>query len=135
MDVSRWAIDLNLIAPDRACLERLIQDGNAHQKLVPRTAGLVDGKAPGQTPKLNAEQRAELASIVEAGPTPAIHGVVRWQLADLAQWVWEEFRISISPQTLSRELRALGYRKLSARPRPYAQDGEAAAASKKTSPP
>jgi hypothetical protein len=26
---------------------------------------------------------------------------VRWRLADLAQWVWEEFRIAISPQTLS----------------------------------
>jgi hypothetical protein len=35
--------------------------------------------------------------------------------------VWEEFRISISKQTMSRELRALGYRKLSARPRHHAQ--------------
>jgi transposase len=38
-------------------------------------------------------------------------------LLDLAQWVFEEFRIPISKQTLSRELRALGFRKLSARPR------------------
>ena len=30
--------------------------------------------------------------------------------------VWE-FRITIAKQTLSRELRAMGYRKLSARPR------------------
>ena len=52
---------------------------------------------------------------------PATHGVVRWRLVDLVQWVWEEFRIRISVQTLSRELRALGYRKLSARPRHYAQ--------------
>ena len=45
------------------------------------------------------------------GPTPAIHGVVRWRLIDLAQWVFEEFRVSISKQTLSRELRAMGFRK------------------------
>jgi hypothetical protein len=39
--------------------------------------------------------------------------------------VWDEFRIAISTQTLSRELRRLGYRKLSARPRHHAQDPEA----------
>jgi Winged helix-turn helix len=46
---------------------------------------------------------------------------VRWRLIDLGQWVWEEFRLSVSKQTLSRELRAMGYRKLSARPRHHAQ--------------
>src|SRR5262249_51165385 len=40
---------------------------------------------------------------------------------DLAQWIFEEFRIAIAKQTLSRELRAMGYRKLSARPRHHAQ--------------
>ncbi len=90
---------------------------------------------PGQVPKLNEAQRRALVPVVEAGPDPAIHGVVRWRLADLVQWVWEEFRIQISVQTLSRELRALGYRKLSARPRHYARDARAMAAFKKTSPP
>jgi hypothetical protein len=61
--------------------------------------------------------------------------VVRWRLVDLAQWVWKEFRLSVSVQTLSRELRALGYRKLSARPRQHAQDPESLEACKKTSPP
>jgi hypothetical protein len=51
--------------------------------------------------------------------------VVRWRLIDLAQWVFEEFRVTISKQTLSRELRAMGFRKLSARPRHQAQDREA----------
>jgi hypothetical protein len=50
---------------------------------------------------------------------------VRWRLIDLAQWVWDEFAISVSKQTLSRELRAMGYRKLSARPRHHAQDADA----------
>lgn len=39
----------------------------------------------------------------------------------LAQWVFEEFSITIAEQTLNRELRATSYRKLSARPRPHAQ--------------
>jgi hypothetical protein len=72
-----------------------------------------------------------LVQVVESGPIPAAHGVVRWRLVDLAQWAWEEFRIRISVQTLSRELWALGYRKLSARPRHYAQDGEAVTAFRK----
>src|SRR3954454_22771522 len=80
---------------------------------------LIDGKAPGNACKLNDRQRQALVNIVKSGPMPAIHGVVRWRLKDLAMWVWEEFRISLSETTLSRELRALGYRKLSARPRHY----------------
>ena len=98
-------------------------------------AGLIDPKHPGMAPKLNDAQRRALVQAVEAGPDPAIHGVVRWRLVDLVQWVWEEFHIEISVQTLSRELRALDYRKLSARPRHYAQDKGAMAAFKKTSPP
>ena len=35
--------------------------------------------------------------------------------------VWEEFRVSVSEDTISRQLRAMGYRKLSARPRHHAQ--------------
>jgi transposase len=96
--------------------------------------GLLNRKAPGQAPKLNDAQREALARIVESGPIPAIHGVVRWRLIDLAQWVWEEFRIRIAKQTLSRELRAMGFRKLSARPRHHAHNEHAAEAFKKTSP-
>lgn len=97
--------------------------------------GLIDIKPPGSRPLLGAEQRRALARIVEDGPIPAAHGVVRWRLIDLAQWGWDEFAISISQQTLSRELRAMGYRKLSARPRHHAQDAEAIPAFKKISPP
>jgi transposase len=85
-------------------------------------AGLIDGKAPGNASKLDDLQRKALADMVERGPIPAIHEVVRWRLADLAQWIWEEFGISLSETTVGRELRALGYRKISARPRHYAQN-------------
>jgi hypothetical protein len=60
---------------------------------------------------------------------------VRWRLIDLIAWLWEEFRIPISKQTLSREVRALGYRKLSARPRHHAKSEAAVSAFKKSSPP
>ena len=97
--------------------------------------GLINRKPPGQPSKLTDAHRAALQAIVEQGPILAIHGVVRWRLVDLIQWIWEEFRITIAKQTLSRELRALGYRKLSARPRHYARSEAAVAAFKKTSPP
>jgi len=96
--------------------------------------GLINRKAPGNASLLNDEQRQALARIVESGPIAAAHGVVRWRLVDLARWVLDAFAIAISKQTLSRELRALGFRKLSARPRHHAQDGEAVTAFKKTSP-
>ena len=83
--------------------------------------GLIDRKQPGQPSRLNDTHRAALAAIVESGPIPAIHGVVRWRIVDLCQWLFEEFRVVVAKQTLSRELRALGYRKLSARPRHHAQ--------------
>src|SRR5258708_4577920 len=85
--------------------------------------GLLDGKSTGQPSKLNDTQRQAIAGMIESGPIPAVHGVVRWRLIDLAQWIFEEFRVTIAKQTLSRELRAMGYRKLSARPRPQAQAG------------
>ena len=97
--------------------------------------GLIDRKAPGNPSKLNGEQRAALAQIVERGPIPAVDGVVRWRLIDLAAWVWDEFRLSLSEATMSRELKALGFAKISARPRHQAQNTEALAAFKKISPP
>lgn len=103
---------------------------NAHGPM-----GLMDRKAPGKTALLSPAQRIALAQAVEAGPKPYVDGVVRWRLLDLVQWLWDEFAVAVSRQTLGRELRAMGFRKLSARPRHYAQDAEAVEAFKKTSPP
>jgi transposase len=88
-------------------------------------SGLIAGKAPGQTPRLTADHRAALARRVEDGPIAAVHGVVRWRLVDLCQWVFEEFKVAVSTQTMSRELRAMDYRKLSTRPRHHAQRANA----------
>ena len=96
--------------------------------------GLIDRKAPGAAPKLGAVQRLALAERVERGPIPAVDGVVRWRVKDLVQWIYEEFSISIDETTVGRELRAMGFAKLSARPRHNAQNEFAADAFKKASP-
>jgi putative transposase len=93
--------------------------------------GLVNRKALGKPPLLNQAQRRELAAVIERGPIPAVDGVVRWRLIDLTQWLYATYGIATSKQTLSRILRAIGYRKLSARPRHHAQDPEAVAVFKK----
>jgi hypothetical protein len=53
--------------------------------------GLLNRTPPGQPSKLNASQRQAIARMIESGPIPAIHGVVRWRLIDLVQWIFEEF--------------------------------------------
>ena len=97
--------------------------------------GLVDRKVPGQPPLLNEEQRAALARVVEDCPTPQIHGVVRWRITDLCQWLFEEFLICASETTESREPLKMGYRRLSARPRHHAQREAAIEDFKKVFPP
>lgn len=97
--------------------------------------GLIDGKAPGARTKLDDAQRQALAAIVESGPTPSIHGVVRWRLSYLAQWLHAEFGVSLEETTVSRELKKLGYVKLTARPRHHAQDTDALEAFKKRASP
>lgn len=97
--------------------------------------GLIDRKPPGQPSRLSDAHRAVLMERIDDGPIPSVHGVVRWRLVDLIEWLWEEFRVPISKQTLSREVRALGYRKLSARPRHHAKSEVEVSAFKKPSPP
>jgi transposase len=97
--------------------------------------GLIDRKAPGQPSRLNDTHRAALAAVIESGLPPAIHGVVRWRIVDLSQWLHDQFGVTVAEQTLSRELRAMNYRKLSARSRHHAQAEGAIDAFKKVSPP
>jgi hypothetical protein len=72
-----------------------------------------------------------LVETVECGPIPAIHGVVRWRLIDLTQWLYDEFAVSLDVTTVGRELRRLGYVKLTARPRHHAQNEHALEAFKR----
>jgi transposase len=67
--------------------------------------GLLDRKPPGQPSKLNDGQRQAIAQMIESGPIPAVHGVVRWRLIDLAQWIFEE---SASPSPSRRSAGSCG---------------------------
>src|SRR5256885_6781839 len=79
-------------------------------------SGLVNGKALGNAPLLSDVNRQALMQIVESGPIPAVHGVVRWRVIDLVQRGFEGIPILIRKQTLSREFRALGFPQTSGQP-------------------
>ena len=70
----------------------------------------------------------------DSHPVPAVDGVVRWRRKDLARWLLETFAISLDETTVGRELKALGFAKISARPRHYAQNELAVEAFKKNFP-
>jgi transposase len=95
--------------------------------------GLINIPSPCVPPKLDAIHRAFLARLVEEGPIPAVHGVVRWRACDLIMRLHEEFGISVSDDTIYRALKDLGFSHVSARPKAYKQDPEAMEAFKKIS--
>ena len=97
--------------------------------------GLINKSAPGAPSKLSKKHKAFLARLVEEGPIPAIHGVVRWRACDLIMRLHEEFGLSVSDDTVYRALKQLGFSHLSARPKAYKQDPDAVEAFKKTFPP
>ncbi len=96
--------------------------------------GLVNKVSPGGPSKLTDDHKAFLARLVEEGPIPAVHGVVRWRACDLIMRLHEEFGISVSDDTVYRALKDLGFSHVSARPRAYKQDPDAMEAFKKTFP-
>jgi transposase len=80
-------------------------------------AGLHDRSRPGRPPGLSPEQEAELARIVEAGPSLEKDGVIRWRRIDLQKVIAETFGISLHERSVGRLLRKLRFRRLSPRPR------------------
>ena len=97
-------------------------------------AGLHSRKAPGAVAKLSGPQFAVLAALVEAGPDPASHKVVRWRRRDLRDELKRRFSVELHERTVGKHLAKLGYRRLSVRPQHPASDPEIQEAFKKTSP-
>jgi transposase len=96
--------------------------------------GLVDRKAPGAEPRLTAEQKLEVAALVEAGPDPETDGVVRWRRVDLRKKIEERYGVKLHERSVGKLLRKLGYRRLSTRPQHPKSDEAVQEAFKKTSP-
>src|SRR5947207_6324463 len=62
--------------------------------------GLINIPSPGVPPKLDEEHEVFLTRLVEEGPIPAIHGVVRWRACDLIMRLHEA--LGVGRHDLSR---------------------------------
>lgn len=83
---------------------------------------------------MSAEQEAELAALIEAGPDFARDGVVRWRCVDLRQVILTRWNLAYHERTIGKLLRRLGFRHISARPRHLGQDPAQLEEFKKTAP-
>jgi len=95
--------------------------------------GLSNRRSAGPAPRLNPEQKAELAQMVHEGPDPMTDGVVRWRRVDLQRAIEEHFGVKMHERTVGKQLAGLGFRRLSVRPQHPKSDPEAQEAFKKTS--
>src|SRR3954449_1800802 len=96
--------------------------------------GLIDRKPAGAARRLSAEQEAELAALIEAGPDCERDGVVRWRCVDLRQLILSRWNVAYDERTIGKLLQRLGFRHISARPRHLGQDPAAIEEFKKTLP-
>ena len=97
--------------------------------------GLRHRLGAGRPSLLTAEQKRELGEIVETGPDPAIHGVVRWRRIDLVEVIKERFGVTCSERVISDFLAELGFSHMNVRPQHPKQDERVIEAFKKTSQP
>jgi transposase len=97
-------------------------------------AGLSNRRGGARPRSLDPGQVTELVSWLETGPDPATDGVVRWRRQDLRARIAGRFGVELHERTVGKYLAALGYRRLSVRPRHPKVDPDAQEAFKKTSP-
>ena len=69
-------------------------------------AGLRNLKSPGAGSKPTTRQQAELAELVEAGPDPAVHGVVRWRRVDLRDELQRRFGVTLHKRSVCSKQQA-----------------------------
>jgi transposase len=97
-------------------------------------AGLRSRSSPGRAPLLTPEQRAELRSLVLAGPDPERDGVVRWRCLDLRGEIARRFGVKVHESTVAEWLHQLGLTRLQPRPYHPKKDAVAQETFKKTLP-
>src|SRR5260221_9981263 len=86
-------------------------------------AGFRNLKSPGPGSKLTARQQAALAELVEAGPDPAVHGVVRWRRLVPRDELQRRFGVALHERYGRQIMAKPGYRKMSGKP-PHPQADE-----------
>ncbi len=96
-------------------------------------AGLVHRRHTGRPRSLSEADLSELAVLVEKGPDPETDGVVRWRQSDLRRVIEERFGVTMHERTVGKQLKRLGYVRLSVRPQHPKSDPKAQEAFKKTS--
>ena len=80
-------------------------------------AGLADRQGGGAKARLSADQRAEVASWMRAGPDVAVDKVVRWRCVDIQARIAEFFGVALHERSVGRLLGQLRFSHVSTRPR------------------
>ena len=96
-----------------------------HRFNAKRPDGLIDNWTSGPTPRVSADQLAELAMIVETGPDRKVDGVVRWRRIDLKARHRRALRRRLSPtlrRQASQEARLFPHERPASPPRPRRAD-------------
>lgn len=96
--------------------------------------GLRERRANNRKSPLTPAVAQAFVELVEQGPDPTTHGVVRWRRVDLQRELEARFGIKVHERTVGGYLAKLGYRRLSVRPQHPEADPQAQEAFKKTSP-
>lgn len=96
--------------------------------------GLRERRHNNRPSPLTPEVSEAFAALVERGPDPEVHGVVRWRRIDLKRELEVRFGIEVHERTVGGYLAQLGYHRLSVRPQHPEANPEAQEAFKKTSP-
>jgi putative transposase len=115
-------------------MERQTLRGWVHRFNAAGPDGLTNRTGAGRPRRLTEAQMRELSEIVEAGPDPAVDGVVRWRRVDLRRAIEERFGVSYSERAISDLLRRLSFSYISGRPQLPRQDQRVLEGFKKTSP-
>ena len=96
--------------------------------------GLCDVHAGGVESRLFADQKAELAALVDAGPDLSVDGVVRWRRIDLQRVIKKRSGVDYNERYAGTLLNKLLFSHISPRPLHPAQDAQMLETFKKTSP-
>jgi transposase len=111
MDGATRSEAAHLVGMDRQTLRDWVHRYNSEG-----LAGLWDRPHPGPPTRLTPEQLAELAVIVEAGPNPDEHKVIRWRRVDLQAVIEKCFNVKLHERSVGKVLKKLNFRKMTVRP-------------------